>query len=298
MKRPALTLKDLGEDEIVRRLTRQLPLSGRTLVGAGDDCAVLGNGPAHQLFKTDCVTEHIHFLPETPPQKIGWKALCRCISDIAAMGGQPTEAVITIAAPKSTPWARLSGIYAGLRRASQRYGVGLVGGETSSLPEGAPLFISVAMLGSVEPRRLVLRSGGRPGHAVMVTGVLGGSIHGWHLNFLPRLQEARWLTQHFKPSAMMDLSDGPAQDLPRLATASQCGFELYPTLLPRRRGATTEQALTDGEDYELLFTLPGKKRPALESAWKRQFPKLKLTMIGELNDGESEEMSGWDHFAS
>lgn len=298
MKRPAPTLHHLGEEEIVRRLTHRLPSGARTLVGPGDDCAVMENGSWHQLFKTDCVIEHVHFLPDSPPQKIGWKALCRCISDIAAMGGEPTEAVVTIAAPKSTPWSRLSGISTGLRRAAGKYGIGLVGGETSSVPEGAPLFISIAMLGRVEPSRLVLRSGGNPGDAIMVTGVLGGSIHGWHLNFQPRLAEARWLTRRFKPTAMMDLSDGPARDLPRLAAASQCGFEIFPDLLPRRRGATTDQALADGEDYELLFTLPEKQRPALQSAWKRQFPKLKLTMIGKLNDGEAEEMTGWEHFAS
>ena len=291
------TLQDLGEDEVVRRLTRQLPLSARTMVGPGDDCAVLKNGVMRQLFKTDCLIEHVHFLPETPPQKIGWKALCRCVSDIAAMGGLPTEAVVTVAAPKSTPWSRLAGVYRGLRRAGEKYGVGLVGGETSSVPEGSPLFLSVAMLGNVEPKLLLQRSGGRVGDAVLVTGVLGGSINGWHLDFQPRLPEARWLAAHFKPHAMMDLSDGVGRDLPRLAAASGCGFELFPTLLPCRRGASMEQALADGEDYELLFTLAESRVEKLQAAWKKQFPKLRLTMIGRLTDGLAMDLDGWEHFA-
>lgn len=299
MARKILTLADLGEDEIVRRLTSGLPLSERTIAGAGDDCAVLTTADPQrlQLFKTDCIIEHVHFLPTAPAPQIGWKALCRCVSDIAAMGGQPTEAVITVAAPKALPWTRLQGIYKGLTKAAERYGVALVGGETSSVPAGAPLFLNIALLGEVAPDRLVRRSGGRAVDAVFVTGVLGGSIAGWHLNFIPRLAEAQWLAEHFHPTAMMDLSDGVATDLPRLAAASGVGYMLRDDLLPVRRGCTQEQALTDGEDYELLFTYPARKAAALETAWAKQFPKLKLTQIGRLTEGmAAADGQGWNHF--
>jgi thiamine-monophosphate kinase len=293
------TLADLGEDEIIRRLTHALPLSPRTLAGAGDDCAVLTTADPKrlQLFKTDCIIEQVHFLPTAPPQRIGWKALCRCISDIAAMGGRPTEAVITVAAPTHFPWARLRGIYQGLTKAAKRYGVALVGGETSSVPAGAPLFLSIALLGEVHPNQLVMRSGGRPNDAIFVTGVLGGSIAGWHLNFTPRLAEAQWLTQHFRPTAMMDLSDGLGSDLPRLAKASNVGYSLQEQLLPRRKGCTIQQALCDGEDYELLFSLPANEAAALQIAWKMQFPRLKLTQIGQLTAaGQGTLGTGWNHF--
>lgn len=298
MPRTNTRLCDLGENEIVRRLTKGLPLSPQTLIGAGDDCAVLStmDRNTRQLFKTDCIVEHIHFLPSAPPSSIGWKALCRCISDVAAMGGRPTEALVTIAAPKTMAWQRLAGIYQGLRKACKRYGIGLVGGETSTVPDGAPLFISVSLLGAVDKSLLTTRSGGRAGDLVYVTGVLGGSIKGWHLKFEPRLEAAQWLMKNFRPTAMMDLSDGLGQDLPRLANASETGFELFPTLFPLRKGCSIEQAFSDGEDYELLFTLPVSKAVRLEPAWAKAFPKLRLTHIGNLTSTHSASPAGWDHF--
>lgn len=299
MARNDITLQQLGEDEIVRRLTKDLPLTKRTLAGAGDDCAVLSTADPKrlQLFKTDCIIERVHFLPDTKPVKIGWKAMARCISDIAAMGGVPTEALVTVGAPKDMPWRRLAAIYQGLRKACTAFGVGLVGGETSSVPAGAPLFLSISLLGEVEKDRLVRRSGGGIGDFVYVTGQLGGSIRGWHLDFQPRLAQARWLTEKFRPTAMMDLSDGVGMDLPRLAEASGVGFELYPTLLPCRRGCTQEQALGDGEDYELLFTISEDQAKQLESAWKKAFPQLALTQIGRLTDDMADDLGGWDHFS-
>jgi thiamine-monophosphate kinase len=299
MARNDVTLQQLGEDEIVRRLTANLPLSPRTLAGAGDDCAVLttANPKVVQLFKTDCIIENVHFLPDAMPRKIGWKALCRCISDIAAMGGKPTEAVVTLAAAKDMAWKKLSGIYQGLRDAAKKFSVGLVGGETSSIPTGGPLFISVSLLGEVDKKHLIKRSGGKLGDAIYVTGELGGSLRGWHLDFIPRVREAQWLVQNFLPTAMMDLSDGVGMDLPRLAEASGVGFELFPTLLPCRKGCSTDQALSDGEDYELLFTISAKKVAKLEAAWKVAFPKLRLTQIGQLVDDEVDPLGGWDHFA-
>jgi thiamine-monophosphate kinase len=130
-----------------------------------------------------------------------------------------------------------------------------------------------------------------------VTGRLGGSIRGHHLKFVPRIEEAEWLVSRFRLHAMMDLSDGLAADLPRMARASGCGFELDMNGIPKRRGCTLKQALGDGEDYELLVALPGRSWGKIESAWKGQFPRIPLTAIGRLVDEEAEmPEGGWDHF--
>jgi thiamine-monophosphate kinase len=297
----ATTLADLGEVELVTRLTRRLTLGAEVRHGAGDDCAVIGgpNARRWQLLKTDAVVENVHFLPAEDPRRIGWKALCRAISDIAAMGGLPSHALITLGAPASTPVARIDALYAGLSRAARRFGVSIVGGETTRSP--GPIFLTVALTGWVERTRCTLRSGGSPGDALYVTGRLGGSLSGRHLDFIPRVAEARWLVTHFKPSAMMDLSDGLGADLPRLAAASHCGFDLLPDQLPRAPGCSAEQALSDGEDYELLLAVdPGKALP-MERAWKRSFPRLPLTRIGELRaktkPSKLKLPRGHDHFA-
>ena len=296
------TLADLGEERLVAALTRRLKSGAEVLVGAGpDDCAVIGHPreARWQLLKTDVVVEGVHFLPDADPRRVGWKALGRAISDIAAMGGVPAHALITIAAPARTPVARVKGLYAGLEKAARRFGVGIVGGETSRSP--GPLFLNVALTGWVERTRCVLRSGGKPGDALYVTGRLGGSLASRHLDFWPRLEEARWLVSHFKPHAMMDLSDGLAADLPRLAAASRCGYSMSENLLPCAPGCTPAQAFGDGEDYELLLAFPPHSTAGLEAAWKQRFPRLPLTRIGRLERrakaGNGRNPRGYDHFA-
>jgi thiamine-monophosphate kinase len=301
--KPGVTLQDLGENALVQRLIRRLPLAPTVQVGPGDDCAVIGSArqARWQLLKTDAVLEGIHFLPEEDLRRVGWKALCRAISDMAAMGGVPEHALITVAAGATLEVAQLERLYQGLRRAARRFGVSLVGGETACSP--GPLFVNVAMTGWVERRRCVLRSGGRPGDLIYVTGKLGGSIRGKHLDFVPRLAEARWLTAHFPLHAMMDLSDGLGADLPRLAAASGCGYAI--ASLPVHKGQTPQNALHDGEDYELLFALAPRHATRLETTWRRQFPRLALSRIGHLTppprfapkDSPDLSRHGFDHFA-
>jgi len=276
------TLAEAGENRIVSEITRGLPLGADVRVGVGDDCAVIGGArdARWQLLKTDVVIEGVHFLPAEDPRRVGWKALSRALSDIAAMGGVPSHALITLAARPETEMEWVTGLYAGLKRAARKFGAGIVGGETSRSP--GPIFLNVALTGWVERQRCVLRSGGKPSDAVFVTGRLGGSIEAKHLDFTPRLAEARWLTEHFKLRAMMDLSDGVAADLPRLAAASGCGFEIFAESIPCSRGCSVRQALSDGEDYELLFTIAARDVPALEGAWRKRFPRLPLTRIGVL----------------
>jgi thiamine-monophosphate kinase len=294
-------LVELGEDRLVKRLTKNLPGAANVRVGPGDDCAVIG-GPRDriwQLLKTDCVIEDVHFTRDSDPKQVGWKALCRAISDIAAMGGEPAQALLTIALPSDLDLSWVDAFYTGVRKAARRFKVAIAGGETARSP-GA-IFINVALTGNVERRRCILRSGGKAGDAIYVTGCLGGSLAGRHLIFAPRVTEARWLTSHFKPHAMMDLSDGLGADLPRLAAASACSYRLDLELIPRNAGVSTDQAISDGEDYELLFTVAPAMRSRLESAWRRKFPHLPLTRIGELihpsRTRKPITTRGFDHFA-
>ncbi len=301
------TLKSIGEDAVVAALIRGLPTRADVRVPAGDDCAVLG-GPREKwwrLLKTDAVVEGVHFLAEEKPARVGWKALCRAISDIAAMGGSPEHALITLAVRAEATMAWVRGLYAGLQRAAQRFGVAIVGGETSRSP--GPAFVSVALAGRVERARCTLRSGGKPEDILFVTGRLGGSIRGRHLDFVPRLAEARWLVEHFRVHAMMDLSDGLASDLPRLLRASGCAVELWQDAVPRNRGCTSAQALSDGEDYELLFSVAQRDTERLLRGWRKAFPRVPLTAIGRLLRGcppsnfdevfATQTLRGHDHFA-
>jgi len=295
------TLAGYGEDRLVAELTRQLALGDDVRVGVGDDCAVIGRPRATrwQLLKTDAVVEGVHFLAGEELRRVGWKALCRALSDIAAMGGEPRHALITLAVSPRRKVSEVHALYAGLRKAAREFGVAIVGGETSRSP--GPMFISITLTGEVERRRCALRSGGRPGDALYVTGRLGGTLAGKHLTFRPRLAEARWLVTHFPIHAMMDLSDGLAADLPRLAAASHCSYGLDRDVVPRNPGCTVDQALTDGEDYELFFAVAPHDAVRLERDWPRAFPKLQLTRVGVLNPQSAirnpQTARGFDHFA-
>ena len=289
----------LGEDKVVAALLRGLPGAKDVVMGPGDDCAVIGGARSKTwgLLKTDCVIEGIHFRAEEDGRKIGWKALARTVSDIAAMGGRPRHALVTMAIAPEVELKQAKAVYAGLKKCAARYGLTIVGGETARSP-GA-MFISVAVSGEVERKQCVFRSGGRVGDRIFVTGRLGGSQGGKHLCFEPRVEEGRWLAGHFAIHAMMDLSDGLGADLPRLARASGCGFRFDEEALPLNLGCTAKQGISDGEDYELLFALAPGDAKRLERAWARKFPKLALTSIGELTAarGKRTSLHGYDHFA-
>jgi len=297
-----MKLRGMGEDKLLATLLRGLPLGRDVVRGPGDDCAVTGHARAKtwQLLKTDCVIEGIHFRPREDARKIGWKAMARTISDIAAMGGKPLHALVTLAISPDAELSRAQGVYEGLRKCADRYGVAIVGGETARSP--GPLFISVTLTGEVERRACVFREGGKPGDRIFVTGRLGGSLRGRHLTFEPRLEEGRWLARRFQVHAMMDLSDGLGADLPRLARASGCGFRIVEARLPLNEGCTARQAISDGEDFELLLALPPREAERLQILWPRKFPALPLTEIGELIEKPSagkrgKLKDGYDHFA-
>ncbi len=299
-----MNLRALGEERLIARLLRGHPVGPGVRVGPGDDCAVTARRGERvlTLLKTDAVVEGIHFTPGADFRRVGWKALARAVSDIAAMGGEPEQALITLALPPSLPVRQAEALYAGIYRCARRFGIGIAGGETTRSPDAAdgsagPVFISITLTGRVEKTHLVTRSGGQPGDVLFVTGQLGGSLSGKHLDFTPRLEEARWLCTHYRPRAMMDLSDGLGADLPRLARASGCGFRVEEGALPLTPGCTAAQAVGDGEDFELLFAMAPRRARALEHAWP--FATLPLTRIGVLTANLREHRlttHGYDHF--
>jgi thiamine-monophosphate kinase len=278
-----MKLRDLGEDRLLARLLPRLKLSKAVRAGPGDDCAVLRFPGTDKLllFKTDCLVETVHFRPSDDADAVGWKAMMRPLSDFAAMSGMPQFALITLIAPNQTTVRKIDNLYRGLQRAAARFDVSIVGGETS-VTRG-PMVISVSVVGFVEKKRWVARRGGKAGDDLYVTGRLGGADKGKHLRFVPRIAEARWLTKNFRVHAMMDLSDGLGADLPRLAKASKVGYKIDKKTLPLAPGAKIDNAISDGEDYELLFAISPRERKHLQQSWRKRFPKLPLTRIGCLS---------------
>jgi thiamine-monophosphate kinase len=285
----------MGENAILQRILRKLPVNDSLHVGPGDDCAVVARDEQWDtLLKTDVVVENLHFTPQTAPERIGRKALARAVSDIAAMGGIPEHALITVLCHASRPIELLEGTYRGINELASEFDISLAGGETSGIPYDGHI-INVALTGKIEKGQAILRSGGAPGDLLFVSGVLGGSFPTeWHLDFIPRVKLARGLLKAgIRPSAMMDLSDGLGTDLPRLAAASGCGFEIDEHALPCRPGFSIHDAVSHGEDYELLLALPPKEAKKLaNSAFASH-----LHNIGMLTENlRSEIGSGWQHF--
>lgn len=278
-----MNLRALGEDRLLDRLLPGLPRNAGVVLGAGDDCAIVESGKPGllHLLKTDCLVEEIHFARSTAPGLVGWKAMARPLSDFAAMSGVPQFALVTLIVPASRTISWVRQLYRGIEKAARKFDVAVVGGETSNI--NGPAVISISLTGFVERGRWVGRAGGKVGDDLFVTGRLGGSLRGHHLKFVPRIEESRWLSKNFRVHAMMDLSDGLGADLPRLARASRVGFEVDEAALPLNRGCTTRQAISDGEDYELLFAIAANDSRSLLSRWQRKFPNVPLTRIGKLN---------------
>lgn len=292
-------MKSIPEDDLLARLLPHLPGHPDLVVGPGDDCAAVRIPGVRDLMllKTDCVVEDVHFLRSHDPARVGWKALARPLSDIAAMGGSPSHALVTIFSPPDLAPEYWEAFYRGLAKAARKFGVAIAGGELSRQPRG--IAVSIALTGSVPTKQIVLRSGGAPGDLLFVTGKLGGSLAGHHLDFQPRIAEGQWLASKIRPSAMMDLSDGLSSDLPRLARASGCGFVVDDDSIPRRKGSSITNALCDGEDYELLFSVPPRRADKLIALWKKQFPNVRLSQIGNLTISSipTSWPKGWDHFS-
>ncbi len=270
----------LGEEKLIAALRRWLGrASPKSPFGIGDDCAVLAPVRGPQLITVDPVIYGRHFDDRVPARAVGAKLLKRNLSDLAAMGGRPTAAVLalTLDARVSTAW--LEGFYRGLAACARQYGVPVVGGDIAQA-DGI-LAASLTLLGATTGPRVLTRAGARLGDWIFVTGSLGGSLaHGHHFKFKPRLAEGTWLARRAEVRAMMDVSDGLAQDLRALTPAGTMAA-LTASALPCRAGASVGAALTDGEDYELVFAVAARADLAsLQRAWHRAFPRTRLSCIG------------------
>jgi len=300
----------VSEHDLIRWIRRRIGTRrGRIVVDSGDDAAVVKVGRGNLLFKTDSVIDGVHFDRRTArPEAVGHKAIARCLSDIAAMGCRPTFAVVAIMIPKNAREVYIKRVLAGLDRTAKRYGTPVVGGDVKS--HDGKLAISVALLGETGDLAPVRRSGARIGDAIAVTGTLGGSILGRHLKFQPRIREGLELNRRFELHAMIDISDGLTTDLGHLCDESRVGALIFEDRLPisadarklarRDRRSALDHALNDGEDYELLFTLPAIQATKLE---KSRLGKVIGQVTGisgiylQSGKGEPREVPrrGWEH---
>ena len=279
-KRVRDSVSALGEEKLIAAIRRWLGrASPRAPFGIGDDCAVVPAGRAAQLLTVDPVIYGEHIDDTVPPRWAGEKLFKRNLSDIAAMGGRPRAAVVALALDGHVKLAWLEQFYRGLAAVSRRYRVPIVGGDIAHHRGG--IVATLTLVGEATAGRVVTRTGARTGDWIYVTGALGRSLPtGHHYKFSPRLAEGAWLARRPGVRAMMDVSDGLAKDLHAL-TPRGAMPALDATTLPRRAGADLRAALTDGEDYELVFALAsGTDRAALGRAWRRAFPRTRLSCVG------------------
>jgi thiamine-monophosphate kinase len=280
-------MKPCGEFEYIDWLRQQTPADQRVLLGPGDDAAALllqPNVPC--LVTTDMLMEGVCFkLAEAGPRAVGRKAMAVNLSDIAAMAGKPVAAVVSAALPRQHGRALAEQLYLGFREMADEFQTAIIGGDTNSWD--GPLVISVTVLGEAPGAGPVRRSGARPGDWLLVTGPLGGSIRGKHLTFTPRVREALRLHEIAHLHAMIDISDGLAADVNHLCEESGCGALLRAEQIPISADAQTmndaksplDHALTDGEDFELVFAVA--ENEGQELIRSQPIPGITLAHIGE-----------------
>ena len=327
------TVADLGERALIARITARVSAPSWVLVGPGDDAAVLApERGSLQALTTDAVVDGVHFDRRfVPPDAIGHRALAVNLSDLAAMGAQPRAALLSFVLPDSLPIATLDGITGGLLDLADRYRVALIGGNITRTP--GPLTIDVTAIGSLRPRRILLRSGARPGDDVYVTGTIGDARVGLgmlregaeggleqrerYLRPDPRVRAGLLLGRNRAATSCMDLSDGLADGLRQIAAASGVGITIEAAALPltdevkawhaSRGDDAVDGALAGGDDYELLFTCRPSHKGRLRGV-RKQLGNLPITRIGVVTKacellvreaGRDRELPpGFEHFRS
>ena len=313
-------MSPLREKSLIERIRRRVRAGASIITGIGDDCAVLRVPAGHHLLvTTDFTLENVHFRREWhPPEVVGWRCLTRGLSDIAAMGGEPRAAFLSMALDRGVPQKWVNRFLAGLLEAAEEFRVPLAGGDTAQSAGG--IQADIVVVGSAPKGTAVLRSGARPGDQIYVTGELGGSAaaiarmregkvraedYERHFHPVARVTVGRWLRRRGLASAMIDVSDGLSTDLEHICEESGVGAEIEVAAIPRARvGRPAQQvgfdlALHGGEDYELLFT-SAKKIPATVTG-------VRVTRVGRITrrrgmvrveDGRRQGLSahGWEHF--
>ncbi|MBN1913974.1 MAG: thiamine-monophosphate kinase [Candidatus Omnitrophica bacterium] len=267
------SLSKLGEFGLIDRIKRSVFTDASVIKGIGDDCAVLKyDSKNYQLLTSDMVTEGVDFLFGEDPYFIGRKSLAVSLSDIASCCGVARYFMVSLGLPEKYPVSSVDKIFLGMRALADEFGLSLIGGD---ITKAARLLIDVTVLGSVKKNRLALRGGARLKDIIFVTGEIGGSLKGKHLKFTPRLREAGYLAKNFKINAMIDISDGLTQDLGHILQQSKKGARIYEDLIPLSPEASgLKKALHEGEDFELLFTLPQAEAKRLLGAKIRFFQPI------------------------
>jgi len=249
-----MLIGSLGEFGLIDRIKKLIKTDASVIKGTGDDCAVIKfSKDKYMLFTCDMLVEGVDFTGKESPYLVGRKAIAVSISDIAACAGLPRYCLVSLGVPKNSSVEFIDKLIKGMSRLARKYGINIVGGDIS---RSRQLTIDVSMLGIVEKKNLILRSGAKIGDIIFVTGKLGGSILGKHLRFIPRLKEARSLVKNFRVNSMIDISDGLTQDLGHILEESSTGAIIYEDLIPiSKQARNLNDALYWGEDFELLFTL-------------------------------------------
>jgi thiamine-monophosphate kinase len=323
----------LPEKSLIARIRRQSKIWPGVAASIGDDCALLKISPGHEaLITTDFTLEDVHFRREWhPPESVGHRFLARGLSDIAAMGGKPVAAFLSLALPAKLSQSWVDRFFMGFRKLADRYKVTLAGGDIAQSPQ--KILADIMVVGSVPRGKAILRSGAHPGDFIYVTGRLGGSAHtlreliagakckpsthSRHFFPEPRLVIGQFLRAHNLSTSMIDLSDGLSTDLAHICDESKAGTKIFSSAIPRafseksgkskKTGEANQVslalALHGGEDYELLFTTSPRTRVP------KQIAGVPITRIGEITRGkgillvdENNKTSklkpqGWEHFS-
>lgn len=281
------------EFSLIEQLKTVVGVDSRIELGIGDDCAIIpGQSGTDLLITTDMLLDGVHFLTsEHSLEQIARKALAVNVSDIAAMAGTPVAAFLSVAFPRAWKRTQAEALLTACAHSAQEFHVTLAGGDTTTW-EG-PLAVNIALYGEVSAGKAVRRDRAQPGDLVCVSGPLGGSLLGGQFRFTPRVREAQWLNEHLELHALIDISDGLIADLSHILDASGVGAVLEAERIPITQAARNmtdsltplEHALSDGEDFELLWTMP-------EQSWQ-QFSTcsdspVQIHPIGRIVTG-----SGW-----
>jgi len=279
-----------GELALIKWIRAGRRCSGeRTLLGPGDDCAVLAGGDEVLLVTTDTILEGTHFDRETDPALVGSKAVNVSLSDLAAMAATPVAILVAATLPRTTSAASAKAIIKGVETAAAAFDADVVGGDVTTWD--GPLALTTTAVGAAGGTRPVTRDAARAGDVIFVTGSLGGSVLGRHLRFRPRVREAQRLVSSARVASMIDLSDGLSTDLAHIARESGVGAVVEARRIPvssaaRRLARTTGReplwhALHDGEDFELLFTVADDDAPRVP----RRLGSVRVTRIGTVRRG-------------